>query len=127
MKLKRIEAEYWWQLTKWELLEDYVLLGWIIPAGFRSDGLTIPLGLRWLFQPTGKGFEAGILHDYMLAQRKTSGNTRAYIATVFKKALVRLYTHRHIITVLYTGVRMYDCYIAAKEIVSKTWGNNHGS
>jgi hypothetical protein len=39
-----------------------------VPAGFPSDGLTIPKPLRWAIDPFGKYLRAGIVHDYLYTQ-----------------------------------------------------------
>lgn len=37
-----------------------------VPYGFISDGLSAPLLLRGFVLPTGKGFNAALVHDYLL-------------------------------------------------------------
>ena len=39
---------------------------YVVPIGFKSDGLSIPWLFRWYQKPFGKGLEAGLLHDYLL-------------------------------------------------------------
>ena len=38
----------------------------IVPAGFKSDGLSVPKWAQWFQDPFGFGLEAGILHDFVL-------------------------------------------------------------
>lgn len=66
--VKHIAPARWFQRAKWELLRDYT--SWngmvIAPAGFVTDGASIPWFLWWRFSPTGKYFGAAIVHDYVL-------------------------------------------------------------
>ena len=53
----------------WELTNDftYVLNGnkYVIPAGFKFDGASIPKFLRTFFSPVGVLLIGGLVHDYM--------------------------------------------------------------
>ncbi len=42
--------------------------GITVPYGFVSDGISVPFGLRWIVAPTGVGFNASLVHDYLLSQ-----------------------------------------------------------
>ena len=52
----------------WEIAEDfkYVLNGnkYVIPAGFKFDGASIPKFLRTFFSPVGVLLMGGLVHDY---------------------------------------------------------------
>ena len=52
----------------WELINDfnYVLNGnkYVIPAGFKFDGASIPKFLRTFFSPVGVLLLGGLVHDY---------------------------------------------------------------
>ena len=52
----------------WELINDftYVLNGnkYVIPAGFKFDGASIPKFLRTFFSPVGVLLIGGLVHDY---------------------------------------------------------------
>jgi hypothetical protein len=37
-----------------------------VPAGFISDGISIPRTFHWVSAPTGRGFNAALVHDYLL-------------------------------------------------------------
>lgn len=39
----------------------------VIPAGFETDGASIPWWARWKFDPWGRVGLAAVLHDYLLA------------------------------------------------------------
>ena len=67
--LERIKPRFWWQRSKWRLMEDFKSeCGITIPAGFVSDGLSIPFYARYGITPTGLGFRAALVHDYLLSQ-----------------------------------------------------------
>lgn len=39
---------------------------YVVPAGFRTDGASVPRALWWLYPPFGDDYEpAAILHDYL--------------------------------------------------------------
>jgi hypothetical protein len=51
------------------LMEDFhAECGITVPMGFISDGITVPRGLRWFAVPTGCGFNAALVHDYLLSE-----------------------------------------------------------
>lgn len=61
------------QGDEWVLLEPFWFT-WVgqgetihrhIPAGFVTDGASIPRFYRWRFSPTGKGFRAAVAHDWL--------------------------------------------------------------
>jgi len=68
--VKFIPPEKWYKRAKWELMEDYTSVNQEVnvPAGFITDGASIPMFFRWIFSPTGKYFGAAIVHDYILVK-----------------------------------------------------------
>jgi len=65
-----IPADHWWQPAKWKLKESYTSHNGEVrvPAGFITDGASIPWIFRRMFSPTGRYFGAAIIHDYILAK-----------------------------------------------------------
>lgn len=63
-----IPPDHWWKRAKWKLMHDYTSDNGdvVVPAGFITDGASIPLTLRWRFPLTGTYFGAAIVHDYIL-------------------------------------------------------------
>lgn len=61
---------HWWQRANWELLVPYISHSGttVVPAGFVTDGASVPVMWRWRFSPTGQYFGAAIVHDYLLVQ-----------------------------------------------------------
>ena len=70
--VKFVPAEDWWHSTKWELVEQYESINneVVVPAGFVSDGASIPRVFRLFFSPTGQYFSAAIIHDYIIVYEK---------------------------------------------------------
>jgi hypothetical protein len=58
-----LKPDSWRDLTKFQLLQDINVNGYIIERGFLSNGGDIPYGFRNHFNPVGKGFPAFIAHD----------------------------------------------------------------
>jgi hypothetical protein len=55
---------------KWRLLEEFITPHATVPAGFTTNGASSPR-LLWPFvSPATDFFEAAVVHDYLLDQRK---------------------------------------------------------
>lgn len=50
-----------------QLLKDFEACGVVVPAGFITDGASVPRVVWTLFNPVGELFEASIIHDYLYA------------------------------------------------------------
>ena len=63
-----IPPKKWWNRACWELLRGYASKnGHVkVPAGFITDGASVPIFFRWLVSPTGSYFGAAIVHDFVL-------------------------------------------------------------
>lgn len=91
--------------SRWRLLCDYVSHnGHVnVPAGYVTDGATVPVLMRWVISPTGSYFGAAIVHDYIL---DTTGNWD-YANSEFKSELSALKTPKIVMTILMYGVRFW--------------------
>lgn len=69
--------------TTYRLLQQMELAGVEVPAGFVTDGASVPRLLWWLFPPTGRYFLAAVVHDYLL----DSGYNWHYANKKFAEAL----------------------------------------
>jgi hypothetical protein len=71
-----IRPEHWWMRTRWKLVEEYVSHNGEVkvPAGFITDGASIPFFARRMFSPTAAYFGAAIVHDYLLVGEKPNWN-----------------------------------------------------
>jgi len=58
-----------WNGRDWRILNDlaFRLDGhlYVIPAGFVTDGKSIPFWYRWRFRQLGEGLRAAIIHDWI--------------------------------------------------------------
>jgi hypothetical protein len=67
IQVRYIKQKRWYDRTKWELLRDYhSTTGIVVPAGFVTDGASVPVLFRSFISPTGKIFPAAIIHDFLL-------------------------------------------------------------
>ena len=101
----------------WEI--DYLGSGLriTVPAGFHSDGATVPRPLWWLMPPWGdKGTRAAILHDYLLEELEAGRkpheliNTRERADWQFYLALKALGVAEWRARICWLGVRAYSTY-----------------
>ena len=54
---------------QFQLLEEFDSeSGITVPAGFITDGLSVPIIGRWLVTPTDYGFNAAVVHDFLLKE-----------------------------------------------------------
>lgn len=65
-----IPAPHWYSAARWKLNESYTSHNGevVVPAGFITDGASIPWFARRMFSPTGNYFGAAIVHDYILVR-----------------------------------------------------------
>lgn len=73
----------WHQLVRYQLREDIVIAGHTVPAGFITDGATVPRWLWWLFPPVDRYFPAAAVHDHLLE----SGQPWRVANKFFRRAL----------------------------------------
>lgn len=57
-----------------------------VPAGFVTDGASIPRGLWSVFSPTGPWFGAAVIHDFLYSPHNTR-RTRKEADLLFKEAM----------------------------------------
>lgn len=69
IKLEWIRPTESKSLALFKLSEPLSVLGHTIPSGFVTDGASVPVGFRSIFNPLGKAFPAAILHDYLLTNK----------------------------------------------------------
>jgi hypothetical protein len=79
-----------------------------IPAGFTSDGASVPRLLWRLFPPFGKYLEAAVVHDYfcVLGHRGESPINSVAAAKVFKEAMRVCGVAAWRVHLMYLGVRI---------------------
>ncbi len=95
--------------TDWYVLvEDF----FYVPAGYISDGCSVPMWMWWLFPPLGPYFVPGLIHDYLY---ETKLYSRDYADWLFWNLLDAYAPH--------TPYRNYMRYIAVR-IFGKWWWKN---
>lgn len=106
-----------WRL--WSLLEplvweaDYLGSGKVVrvPAGFITDGASVPRVLWALLPPTGSYMRAAALHDYLLWRLKR-GEPNSHVPTrreadrQFHLAMLAIGVNRLVAFVMWAGVRL---------------------
>lgn len=55
--------------VRFKLLEDYMVMGYVIPAGYSTDFASVPKSLWNILPPIGKHNEAALLHDWLYDNR----------------------------------------------------------
>ena len=79
-----------------------------IEEGFESDGPSIPKWIRWYLNRLDKKvFDAAVVHDWFIANRKRNGWTRKQCDLVFKEALESRGVSKWKCVILYNGVRAW--------------------
>ena len=66
---------HWWQKPRYRLLNPVHCAGFEVPAGFISDGATVPRLLWPLFPPVGKYLKATLVHDFLLTKNPRDRRT----------------------------------------------------
>jgi len=78
-----------------------------VPAGYESDGFTIPKWFRWALPKVPKrGLKASILHDYFVAN-PTPDIPREIADEIFGSALKYLDVKTRRVCIYYRAVRLY--------------------
>lgn len=100
----------WLEDTRAVLLEDVVYQdrdGTItIPAGFVTDGATVPRVLSWLYPKYGVYLKAAIVHDYLLEHVLPRGQiTSNRVDEIFKEAMEALDIPKFRQWAMWCGVR----------------------
>ncbi len=89
------------QRARWRLRHDLHQSGHCVPAGFTTDGASVPRALWPIFPPVGTYFIATIVHDHALA----SGCGWTYSNRLFERALRALGVRAWRRFVMVNGVR----------------------
>ena len=89
--------------TRYKLEQPLELVGIKVPAGFITDGASVPRALWWLFPPTGRYFQAAVVHDYLLSLGFKWGVALAH----FRKALQESGVKPWVVKTMVTAVRFH--------------------
>ena len=88
---------------KLRLNVPHFIAGHVIPAGFHSDGASIPFGFHWIFNPLGSYAMAAVLHDFLLTTE-----TRDFADKEFRKAMKLLKVPSWRVSVLFCAVHLFS-------------------
>lgn len=115
VQLEVIRPDYWWKRPTYRLLSDVSIAGHTVPAGFVTDGATVPRGIALVagvfallchflncswgvvlfvgvavaviyFPPVGRYLSAAIVHDWLLEEMPGNG----VVSPVFAQRVARL-------------------------------------
>lgn len=132
VRVEVIPPDRWWHSTRYRLLEPVTACGHTVPAGFITDGATVPrflsvvagllvlLSYAWgwtagigvgvlvavavvYFPPVGRYLVAAIIHDWLLEH-----HPRAYADREFRRVIVWLRIASWRRWVMYLAVRGYS-------------------
>lgn len=109
MKVELIKPTGRWRVfrrPKFKLIASIFVCGYEIPAGFISDGATLPPVVRSIFDPMGVWAEAAFLHDFLLRDR-----SRAFAAAEFYRAMDAFNVPPVVRDLFFVAVRAYDFYV----------------
>ena len=91
-----------WGRPTLEIVVPVIVNGWVVPAGFVTDGASTPRILWPVIHPWGKWLKAAILHDWLLTQ-----GDREHADHEFYEALVWCGVRRPLAWLMWAGVRAY--------------------
>lgn len=83
-----------------------------VPAGFRTDGASIPPGLQWVLNPWGGKYpKAAAIHDYLYVRLNNgephaAAYTRAEADNVFLEVMRTLHVNWLTAILMFLGVRI---------------------
>lgn len=90
--------------VRYRLLDDISLLGFVVPAGFITDGASTPTFMWPFIPPVDVYFPAAVVHDYLL--ETASGLRREDIDRIFYQCLKALNIGFFTRYTMYIGVRI---------------------
>jgi len=90
------------QPRHWEIVEGFAYAGVQVPAGFKTDGCSIPIGLRWRFKHGGAKFAPACMHDFLY---KTGVVSKERADEIFFELMMANGVNRHDALIMYTGVK----------------------
>lgn len=104
MKVEVISPASWYGRTTYRLLENKQVGDFIVPAGFITDGATIPRFLWCLLPPNGSYFDEAVLHDYLV--RNYVHSTRKESDRYFYRVLKDNGKNKVLSHMLYLGAKI---------------------
>ena len=90
--------------TRYRLEHPLYLAGVAVPAGFVTDGASVPRCFWWLFPPVGRYFLAAVVHDWLL----NTGVCWREANRKFRQALEQQGVARWVVFVMFWAVQGYQ-------------------
>lgn len=105
----------------WVVLDDFSFITALngqpvcvfIPAGYLTDGASVPVGLRGIIPPWGVYGAAVVVHDYLCEYLTVLRNdtplaiTRKQCDEIFKVAMIAINVPKFQVNLIYGGVSLY--------------------
>lgn len=114
----------------WETTEELSYGDIVVPVGFKMDGASIPLGLRWRFPHGGSKFGPAVLHDYLY---RTALVSKREADSAFYEAMIINGVEYKDAKMMYLGVKYWGGFSWRKrrgeqllKCLSETKGTQHG-
>lgn len=104
-EFKNPKVEFDFRTGEIVLLEDYYTPEVIVPAGFRSNGASVPRILQGLYPSFYTYLPAVLPHDYMYATNMVSREEADKLFQYNMKVRLKLSWRYHFL--MYKGVRMF--------------------
>lgn len=95
---------------EWELLEDFHVMGYVVPKGFITDGASVPRIFWWFARPSGEIFEAAILHDYLYSGKDCLSGNRSQADNMFLSTMGMYNVETIKSHLIFLAVRMFGWY-----------------
>jgi hypothetical protein len=89
---------------KWIMLGNYSILGFTIPAGFRTDLDSIPRWVPFLYAILKhRAIESSVLHDYLYS----IGHDKKQADLIYRQAMKLTKVNPAIREIIYLGVKLF--------------------
>jgi len=88
---------------RYRLLEELTLFGHTVPAGFVSDGATVPRVFWSLLPPVHEYFPSAVLHDWLLY----TGYPRKEADQIFRNTMIWIGVNPWRARIMYAAVRLF--------------------
>lgn len=121
LKLKKVNNVFSVVLEDYtKYIKDFPI---VIPAGFRTDGASIPLILRPFFERYGKNTEAAVIHDFLYSKFNSTGINRELADRIFLFILKENGVSWRVRKMMYEAVRMFGDIFWEKKIQNEGYRN----
>lgn len=107
LRMTKLPATEWRQ---WRIDEPLTFQGVTVPAGFISDGASVPRPLWWFLPQWGRYSSAAIVHDYLcrsLDEGIALGLTRRDADRIFYDGMIECGVNITIRWLMWVSVRLY--------------------